>query len=72
MAQASERYVQVERGHDGVAVVRLDRPMANALPIEMVRQLTWSPRGWWTTRPARLSSGAAGSGATDRRNVSSP
>ena len=40
MAQARERYVQVERGHDGVAVVHLDRPKTNALSIEMVRQLT--------------------------------
>ena len=40
MAQPSERFVHVERGADGVAVVRLDRPRANALSTEMVRQLT--------------------------------
>ena len=40
MAEPGERYVHVERRADGVAVVRLDRPRANALSIDMVRQLT--------------------------------
>jgi len=39
MVGTSERYVHVER-EDGVAVVRLDRPRANALSTEVVRQLT--------------------------------
>jgi len=40
MAEPAERYVHVERGADGVAVVRIDRPRANALSTEVVRQLT--------------------------------
>ncbi len=39
MAEPSERYVHVERGADGVAVLRLDRPRANALSVEVVRQV---------------------------------
>jgi len=40
MAESSEQYVHVERGNDGVTVVRIDRPRANALSRELVRQLT--------------------------------
>jgi len=40
MAESEGQYVHVERGADGVAVVRIDRPRANALSIEVVRQLT--------------------------------
>jgi len=40
MAEPSEEFVHTERGADGVAVVRLDRPKANVLSVEMVRQLT--------------------------------
>jgi len=32
--------VRVERGADGVAVLRIDRPRANVLSVEVVRQLT--------------------------------
>ena len=35
----SERFVTVERGDDGVALVRLDRPKANALSAEVLHQL---------------------------------
>ncbi len=37
---ADEELVRVERGADGVAVVRIDRPRANALSTQVVRQLT--------------------------------
>jgi enoyl-CoA hydratase len=45
VADPEERYVHVERGADGVAVVRLDRPKANALSVEVVRQLTVAAEG---------------------------
>ena len=34
------QHVHVERGADGVAVLRIDRPRANALSAEVVRQIT--------------------------------
>jgi enoyl-CoA hydratase/carnithine racemase len=34
-----ERFVTVDRRHDGVAVVRLDRPKLNALSTDLLRQL---------------------------------
>ena len=40
MPEPSERYVHVERGNDGVTVVRLDRPRANALSGQVLHQLT--------------------------------
>ena len=35
----SEQFVKVERGADGVAVVRLERPKANAMSTELLGQL---------------------------------
>jgi len=45
VAAPSERFVEVERGEDGVAVLRLDRPRANALSREMVRQVAVAAEG---------------------------
>jgi enoyl-CoA hydratase/carnithine racemase len=41
----AETYVTVERGDDGVAVLRLDRPKANALSAELLAQLADAAQG---------------------------
>src|SRR5216684_3082233 len=41
----ADTFVSVERRADGVALVRLDRPKANALSVELLRQLEEVARG---------------------------
>src|SRR5436305_11193097 len=41
----SDEFVRVERGPDGVAVLRLDRPKMNALSSELLRQLSAAAKG---------------------------
>jgi enoyl-CoA hydratase/carnithine racemase len=50
----ADSYVTVDRGEDGVAVVRLDRPKANALSAELLAQLADAARGLTADPPGAV------------------
>ncbi len=50
----SEDFVKVERRDDGVAVIRLDRPKANALSVAVLRQLEVAARALTVDPPGAV------------------
>src|SRR3954462_11036671 len=47
-------YVHVDRGDDGVAVLRLDRPKANALSIALLGEIAEAARGLTADPPGAV------------------